>query len=76
MNTAKLYWDEQDANNAGYSLRYYDASGNEQHAAISGEQDADVAELLGAVVKETSYRGPVRVIRSTRFGFKVQDLHT
>ena len=51
FTAAKLFWDAQDPGNAGWWLRYTDAAGTEQGAAIDGTEDATTEELAAEVEK-------------------------
>lgn len=61
---AQLFWDDQDPSNAGWWLRYTDADGTEQGAAIDGDEDASTEELAAAVAARIpSDAGRVTVLR-------------
>jgi len=64
---AQLYWDDQDPNNTGWWLRYYDQHGNEQGAAIDAVEDAGMQELADAMESEGHLcEGEVAVFRGDR----------
>jgi hypothetical protein len=65
MTAAQLYWDDQDPKNAGWWLRYTDATGTEQGTAIDATEDASVEELAAVVEAESHWigLGTIKVLR-------------
>lgn len=73
---AQLYWDTQcEPEDAGWSLRYRTADGNEHHAEFEGDEEASIEWLastlrreIGAI--ELTLLGPWRVEVFARHGHK------
>ena len=64
ITAAQLFWDDQDPKAAGWWLRYTDAAGTEQGAAIDGTEDATTEELAAEVAASLSgMSGRVVVLR-------------
>ena len=64
ITSAQLFWDDQNPSDAGWWLRYTDADGTEQGAAIDGDEDASTEELAAAVAARIpSDAGRVTVLR-------------
>lgn len=75
ISEAQLYWDAQDAKNAGWFLRYRDSRGTEQGLEIEAEQDATTAELAELVAAADVGDGEIIVFRGheRRGSIKVED---
>lgn len=67
ITAAQLFWDDQDPKAAGWWLRYTDAAGTEQGAAIDGTEDATTEELAAEVAASLSgMSGRVVVLRGEK----------
>lgn len=74
FNSAQLYWDDQDPKHTGWVLRWRDARGHTESAAIGEDEDASLETLAhqaadcapdGATGEIAVFRGDVKRGRIT-----------